>query len=332
MSTGHSEFARQALAPGVGVGRVDVHHHILPPEYISRVGEIAIGAPAPNRETPKWTVECSLDAMDKNQISSAFVSVSAPGIWFNDSTLARYLARSANTFAAQMKSDNPGRFGSFASLPLPDVGASLGEIEYAFDSLKSDGVSMMTNYGDRYLGDPEFAPVFDELNARKAIVYVHPTTCNCSLGVMNEIPASMIEFPHDTTRTVVSLLYGGVLTRCKDIKFVFSHAGGTLPFLAERIALLGRLDRSFAEKVPGGVMPILRRLNFDTALSANDVAIPALLKIVSSKNVMLGTDFPFAPEIAMKATIDGLHGLNLSAEDLRNIEGDNARRMFDWLA
>lgn len=308
--------------------RIDVHHHMLPPEYVAKVGEKAIGAPAPNLETPKWTVARSLKAMDENDIATAVVSISAPGIWFNDAKMATYLARASNTFGAQMKADHPGRFGAFASLPLPDVKASLEELKFAMDTLKCDGVGFMTNYGDRYLGDPEFAPIFDELNARGGIAYVHPTSCNCSLGVMQEIPASMIEFPHDSTRTIVSLMYSGTFTRCPNIKFIFSHAGGTLPFLANRIALLGKLHKAFAERVPEGVMPLLQKLNFDTALSANSIAIPALLKIVSAKKVMLGTDFPFAPEMAMKGQIADLKALNLPEQDLLDIERGNAVRLF----
>ena len=320
--------AQEPKAASARRNRIDVHHHMLPPEYVAKVGETAIGAPAPNLEAPKWTVARSLKAMDENDIATAVVSISAPGIWFNDAKLASYLARASNSFGAQMKSDHPGRFGSFASLPLPDVKASLEELKYALDVLKCDGISFMTNYGDRYLGDPEFAPIFDELNVRGAVAYVHPTSCNCSLGVMSEIPASMIEFPHDSTRTIVSLMYSGTFTRCPNIRFIFSHAGGTLPFLANRIALLGKLHKAFAERVPGGVMPLLQQLNFDTALSANAIAIPALLKIVSPKKVMLGTDFPFAPEMAMKGQIADLKALNLPEQDMLDIERGNAVRLF----
>lgn len=327
-----SVLAQEAKTSLPNRKRIDVHHHILPPEYVSKVGVEAIGAPAPNRGTPSWTVKRSLAAMDENGIATAIVSVSAPGLWFNDAKLAKYLARSSNAFAAQMMADHPGRFGSFASLPLPDVTAAMEELRHAFDSLKCDGIVLMTNYGDRYLGAPEFAPIFDELNARGATVYVHPTSCNCSLGVMQEIPASMIEFPHDSTRTVVSLLHSGTFSRCRNIKFIFSHAGGTLPFLANRIALLGKLHRDFAERVPEGVMPILQRLNFDTALSANNIAIPALLKLVSAQNVMIGTDFPFAPEAAMRGQLEGLYSLNLPEKDMLAIEHENAIRIFSRLA
>ena len=135
-----------------------------------------------------------------------------------------------------MVADHPTRYGMFASLPLPDTSASLLELKYALDVLHAEGIVLMTNYRDRYLGDPDFAPIFDELNRRKAVVYVHPTTCGCNVDVLPDNPAALIEFPHDSTRTITSLLFSGTFSRCPDIRFIFSHAGGTLPFLANRIA------------------------------------------------------------------------------------------------
>ena len=311
--------------------RIDVHHHILPPAYLATMGTQAIGAPAPNRETPRWQVSDSLEAMDRNGITSAIVSVSAPGVLMPDASQTRLLARTCNEFAARMVADYPTRFGMFACLPLPDVDAAMKEIEHAFMSLKTDGIGLMTNYADRYLGDPAFVPVFDELNRRKAVVYVHPTSCNCNAGILVSQPHSLIEFPHDSTRAITSLLFSGTFSRCPDIRFIFSHAGGTLPYLAPRIALIGSLDRDLAKRVPGGVMPALKRLYYDTASSANPITFGALMKFVTPQNVVLGTDFPFIPEAGMKATLDGLRKLGLADADLRAIEGENASGLFTRL-
>ena len=317
--------------PAASRRRIDVHHHILPPEYVATMGASAIGAPAPNRETPRWQVSDSLNAMDRTGITNAIVSVSAPGVLMPDAGRTKTLARSCNEFAAQMVRDHPARFGMFACLPLPDVDAAMKEIEHAFDALKTDGVGLMTNYADRYLGDPAFVPVFDELNRRKAVVYVHPTSCNCNAGILESQPYSLIEFPHDSTRAVTSLLFSGTFTRCPDIRFIFSHAGGTLPYLATRIALIGSLDRDLAKRAPGGVMPALKKLYYDTASSANPITFGALMKFVTPQNVVLGTDFPFIPEVGMKATLDGLRNLGLGDADLRAIEGENASGLFTRL-
>ena len=230
--------------------RIDVHHHILPPDYVATVGDDRIGPLILAGRTPEWTPAMSVEAMDRNGIATAVTSISAPGLWFGDNEESVRLARLCNEYAASIRRDHPGRFGVFASLPLPDVDASLAEIEYALDTLGADGIGLLTSYGDRYPGDPAFAPVFDELDRRGAAVYFHPTNAPCS-QCLPEIPAATLDFPFDTTRAVVSLLYSGTFARCRDIRFIFSHAGGTVPFLAERIARLGARP-GFKEKVPNG--------------------------------------------------------------------------------
>ncbi|HZZ14054.1 MAG TPA: amidohydrolase family protein [Paraburkholderia sp.] len=317
-------------ATPASVQRVDVHHHFLPPVFRETMGEAAIGAPAPNRVAPQWRVADSLGVMDRHGITTAVMS--APPLWMPDMAKTRTLTRACNEFAAQMVADHPTRFGTFAALPLPDVAASLKEIDHACDVLKADGIGLMTNYNDRYLGDAAFAPVLDELNRRKAVVYVHPTSCSCSRGLLPDEPDSLIEFPHDTTRTVASLLFSGTFTRCPDIRFIFSHAGGTVPYLATRMAMLGSIDKGLARHVPDGVMPILRRQYYDTAISANPITMAALLKLVTPANVLLGTDFPFVPEHGMEATFKGLREAGFSDTELRAVEGGNAARLLDRVA
>ena len=320
----------QAAPTPASVQRIDVHHHFLPPVFRETMGEAAIGAPAPNRVAPQWKVADSLAVMDRQGITTAVVS--APPLWMPDMQKTRRLTRACNEFSAQMVADHPGRFGTFAALPLPDVVAALKEIDHSFDILKTDGIGLMTNYGDRYLGHAEFAPVFDELNRRKAVVYVHPTSCSCNRGLLPDEPDSLIEFPHDTTRTVASLLFSGTFTRCPDIRFIFSHAGGTVPYLATRMAILGAQDKGLARHVPDGVMPILRGLYYDTAISANPITMAALLKLVTPANVVLGTDFPFVPEHGMQATLAGLREVGFSDAELRSVEGGNAARLLERVA
>ena len=310
--------------------RIDVHHHILPPDYVATVGDDRIGPLILAGRTPEWTPDMSVEAMDRHGIATAVTSISAPGLWFGDDEESVRLARLCNEYAASIRRDHPGRFGVFASLPLPDIDASLAEIEYALDTLKADGIGLLTSYGDRYPGDPAFAQVFDELNRRGAVVYFHPTDAPCS-QCLPEIPAATLDFPFDTTRAVVSLLYSGTFARCRDIRFVFSHAGGTVPFLAERIARLGAWP-GFRETVPNGVLPELERLYYDTALSANWLAFRSLLELVTPDKVLFGSDYPFAPETTMAATVRGLIELGLESDVLRGIERDNALALFPHMA
>jgi predicted TIM-barrel fold metal-dependent hydrolase len=309
--------------------RVDVHHHILPPEYVAAVGDARIGPLILSGRTPSWSPQLSIEAMDRNGIATAVTSISAPGLWFGDLHATRSLARHCNEYAATIRRDHPGRFGMFASLPLPDVDASLAEIEHSLEILHADGIGLLTSYGDRYPGDPVFAPVFDELDRRKTVVYFHPTAAPCS-KCLPEIPAATLEFPFDTTRAVASLLYGGTFARCRNIRFIFSHAGGAVPFLAERIARLAAKPE-YKAAVPDGAVAELRRLYYDTALSANPFAFRSLLQLVAPANVLFGSDYPFAPEPTMVATVRGLAELGLSAADLRAIERGNAMTLFPGL-
>ncbi len=306
--------------------RIDVHHHILPPDYVSTVGDDRIGPLILSGKTPEWTPEMSIAAMDRNGIATSITSISAPGLWFGDTDETRRLCRDCNDYADRLRRDFPGRFGMFANLPLPDVDASMAEIPYALDTLQADGIGLLTSYGDRYPGDPEFAPVFDELNRRGAVVYFHPTNAPCNT-CQPEIPAATLDFPFDTTRAIVSLLFGGTFARCQNIRFIFSHAGGTVPFIAERIGRLGARP-GFKEAVPNGVVPELARLYYDTALSANWLAFRSLLELVTPDHVLFGSDYPFAPEPTMVGTIKGLIDMDLGADILQGIERDNALALF----
>jgi 6-methylsalicylate decarboxylase len=308
---------------------IDVHHHILPPDYVKIAGDARIGPLIVAGRTPSWSPDLSIEAMDRNGIATAVTSISAPGLWFGDREETRALARQCNEYAAALRRERPGRFGMFACLPLPDVEASLREIEYALDVLRAEGIGLLTSYGAQYPGDPAFAAIFDELDRRKAVVYFHPTAAQCS-QCLGEIPAATLEFPFDTTRAITSLLYGGVFARCHNIRFIFSHAGGAVPFLAERIARLA-VKPEFGARVPNGVLPELQRLYYDTALSANRFAFRSLLELVPPAQVLFGSDYPFAPEATMTATIRGLGELGLGADELRAIERDNALRLLRGL-
>lgn len=309
--------------------RIDVHHHILPPAYVSAIGPAAIGAASGSSSAPAWSVQMSLEMMDHLGVETAVTSLSSPGIRLdhvkNDLKAVRRIARQCNDFAKQMVIDHPRRFGFFAFLPLPDIAASLNEVRYALDDLKAEGIGLHTNYQDRYLGDPHFAPLFEELNRRKAVVHVHPTICKCMTGVQPDIPPALIEFPHDTTRTITSLLYNGVFQRNPDVRFIFSHAGGTIPFMINKIgansAFVSRLGVS-------GWRPIIQNLYYDTALSGNPQSMGALLSLIDASHVLLGTDYPFVSESRARSEMEGLRVLSLADRDLGRIHRGNALALF----
>jgi len=307
--------------------RIDTHHHFVPPFYLAEVGADAVARTLVSGKAPEWTPQHSIDAMDRNGIATAVVSISAPG-FLCEEVKQPDLCRRCNDYAARMRADFPGRFGNFAGLPLPNIDASLAEIARALDDLKAEGICLLTNYGGRYLGDPLFDPVFEELNRRGAVVYVHPTEGPCTCGF--ELPPASLEFPFDTTRAIASLLFSGTFNRSRNIKFIFSHAGGTIPFIAERLARLERRP-DYARHVPDGVIAELKRLHYDTALSANRLAMNTLFGLVAVRQVLFGSDYPYAPEETTTGTVKGLAALNLPAEDLAAIERGNALRLMPVL-
>lgn len=254
----------------------------------------------------EWTPGQSLAEMDKHGVATAVTSLSTPPVFAGDVAAARTLARECNEFAAGMARDFPGRFGSFATLPLPDVDGSLAEIAYALDVLKADGIGFLTCYGDKWLGDPAFAPIFDELHRRNALVYVHPTVSDCCRSLLPGVIPAVIEFLFDTTRTITSLLFSGTFSRCAGIRFIFSHAGGALPMLAHRLTTAS--GRIVPDRVPNGAMHEFKRLYFDIATMTNEIGLAAILKLVAPDHVLLGTDYPFMP---MALTIPGLDASGL---------------------
>ena len=308
--------------------RIDIHQHFVSPDYYALLTTKNASSPVPGFAQWKgYTPERNLTEMDKAGVSTAMLSQTAPGVWFGDMNEARKIAREMNEYAAaKMVGAFKGRFGLFALLPLPDVDGSLREIEYAFDTLKVDGVGLLTSYDNKWLGDPAFAPVFDELNRRKAVVYTHPLEAACCRNGVGGVTPQTLEYPTDTTRTIMSLVAGNTATRCPDIKFVFSHAGGTIVSIAGRF--LGAAVSAENLAKPADVnsrMHHIRRFYYDTAGSANPVQIQSLKLLVPASQIVFGTDFPFANPAA---TVAGLETCGLSPEELRGVYRDNALKLL----
>ena len=302
--------------------RVDVHHHLFPPNYRRAMAEANAGALA------AWTVEQSLAEMDKGSIQTGILSLSPPGLWFGDAVRARNLARIVNDYGTKVRQDFPGRFGLFAALPLPDTEGSLREIEYGLDTLKADGIGLMTSYGDKWLGDASFAPVWEELNRRKAVVYTHPNTPACCGTIKDEVGPGTIEWATDTTRTVASLLFSGTAARYPDIRWILSHGGGTTPFLLSRFTRQEAEMKEREKRLPKGVIYELKKFYYDTAQANHPGALAALLKLAPVSQILFGTDYPYRTSAE---EIDGLAAQHFAAADLRAIERDNSLRILPGL-
>ena len=334
-------FSRGSAALQETPHRIDFHCHFVPPTwgaFLKTHGGLTLG----NR----WTLERHLEAMDQGGVQTSLLSLASPGIWHGtDMSAIRTMAREVNEFSAKLGADHPGRFGMFATLPLMDIDGSLREVEYAYDVLKTDGIGMRTPYDRVLSGDPVFAPLYEELNRRRAVVFTHPQEAPCCSGLVPGVNSgSTIEYGTGTTRAIMSLLVSGTAARYPDIRWVFAHAGGTMPFLVARI--VGRklpmgpgglvtLDPTDTSRRDGAErLAQIRRFFYETAQQTNAVALGALRRLVPASQIVFGTDYP-ASDSGGRATplVDHAAGLSqltdvFSGDELRAIESENALRMF----
>jgi len=315
--------------PDIQPARIDVHHHILPPPYMLRARDrILEVSDRDHSALLNWAPARAVEEMDRTGITTAITSLSLPGVWFGGAEAARSLARACNEYAAQMMKDYPGRFGLFAAIPLPDTEGSLREIAYALDILKADGIGLVSNYDDKWPGDPAFTPVFEELNRRKAVIFIHPAAPSCCSHLMPGIAASTVEFLFDTSRAIISLLVNGTFSKFSDIRFIFCHAGGAMPMVAARTKAFIERHRDIADRIPNGVPAELRKLYYDVANSINPSSMAALMNLVPTSQLLYGSDFPYVP---CAVTANGLDHFGLSLSDLQAVNRENATRLFPRL-
>ena len=307
--------------------RIDVHHHIVPTQYVTALKGIGIEA-AHGAGFPKWSPVMALDVMDRNGIAAAITSISSPGVYFGDANFARDLARQCNEFSAQLVSKHPDRFGFFAVLPLPDTEAALKEAEYALDTLNADGVILLASAGGKFLGDSDFEELMFELNRRQATIFIHPNIHPSSENLKLEMPGFLVEFLFDTTRAVVNLIYSGTLERYPALRWILSHAGGTVPYITWRLSL-ANFEPEFLARAPRGMAAYLKSFYYDTALSPSPYAMKALLELVGPSQILFGSDFPFAPEPIVAKEVEDLQKLDLFQDQtLKAIARDNALTLF----
>ncbi|HVI50807.1 MAG TPA: amidohydrolase family protein [Candidatus Sulfotelmatobacter sp.] len=310
---------------------IDVHHHLIPPAFTREmeargISEVA-GAPLPS-----WTPEKSVETMNAHGIATAITSLSAPGVYFGDRSAAVLLARACNEYAAEMAGRYPGRFGSFAVLPMPFTQESCEEAVFALDVLKADGIVLLGSSDGRFLGDPQFDELMDELDRRSATVFIHPNLHKSSTELQLAAPGFLVEFPCDTTRAATNLILTGTVEKHPHIRWILAHAGGFLPYIAWRLTLADEIPQ-LAIKAPEGILSYIRRFYYDTALSPSPFAMAALRELVSPDHILFGSDYPFAPATVTGLEVEALETLTIfDAETKAGIGRDNACALFPRFA
>jgi len=311
--------------------RIDVHHHFLPPEFLAelkRQGSKWTGGPP----VPEWSVTLARETMERNGIAAAVAST-VPSASMGGENPARW-SRHINEYAARIVQDDPAHFGFFASVPLPDTGAAVREVEYALDVLKLDGVQLFSSFGNQYPGDPQFDELFQELERRKAVVHIHPSTVVPGAIVPKlSIPWGIVEFVLDTSRCITNLLLSGTLERYPSIRYIVSHAGGTIPYIAWRIAMSAHEFPEVGVKAPKGANYYLKKLYYDTALSTSEQVFAALKEFVPMNQVLFGSDWPMVPEGAVKMETRDLEASKVLDDATRRaIYNQNALALFPRFA
>jgi predicted TIM-barrel fold metal-dependent hydrolase len=287
---------------------------VVPPRYADDSMPIKIPDP-----------EAQLRSMDSWHIRAAITSLT-PRVVLKNLNRLRAVARECNEFQARMREDHPARFGAFALLPLPDIDGALDEIAYALDILGLDGVGVFSSVNERYLGDPLLDPIFDELNRRKAVVFIHPAHCEAPEHTRLRAPPFVVEYVFDTTRAIVNLIHSGTLRRCPDIRLIVAHGGGTVPFLAQRIAMM---EGHRGAKNVTGVVPALRALYYEVASATSAFALRSLQELADPARILWGSDLPFVYGARLQEEVDHWeHYEGFDAAGRRAVEELNALRLF----
>jgi predicted TIM-barrel fold metal-dependent hydrolase len=309
-------------------GRIDVHAHVVPPFYVKVVEEAGHRASV-SAGYPVWTPELALDFMARHDIGYAVNSISPPGVHFGDHGKAQALARRCNDYLAELMRDYPAKFGAIGILPLPNVELALREIDHIYETLRLDGVVLFASYGTSFLGDPVFDPVLAALDARNAVVFVHPNSHPSSLSLGMNLPTFLVEFPLATTRVAANLIFSGALDRYPRIKFILAHFGGAVPYLAWRLSMAPLIDERFKAFTQARVTKLVRSFWFESAQASGPAVIAALAEAADPLRLLFGTDWPYCPPSVTVAG-DG----TLAASDLTSLDAlrANTLRLFPRLA
>jgi aminocarboxymuconate-semialdehyde decarboxylase len=306
---------------------IDTHHHILPDFFWQETenAQAPVGGLAPLQ----WSREASISFMDDAGIDIAVVSLSTPGVHTGGSAKARALARRCNEFSTELVRATPDRFAGFACIPLPDVDASLEEMSYAIDVLGLDGFVLFTNSNGVYLGDAVLEPVFEELERRKAVVFVHPNPSPDAVAHSLGLPDNLLDFPTDTNRAVAQMHYTNRFARTPSVTYIFSHAGGSIPYLAARFAIIDEMGFIAGAAQRGAAADMFRRVYWDTALAASDPVLRMLSDVAGINQVLYGTDFPYLRrDLAVSSKQRILQSTELNDSERRAILGGNASRLL----
>ncbi len=311
----------------MAAGMIDVHFHLIPQFYRDAVYEAGRG-PAIGRY-PDWSEELALELMDKHGIALAITSIAQPGVGFMSDEKAADFSRRCNDYAAELIAQHPQRFGCFGLLPMHDMKAAVAEARYCLETLRFHGISLFASYGQKFLGDAAFEPLMEFLHECAAVVHIHPGLHPSSRSLDLPWPGFMIEYPFDTTRAAVNLLFSGALERFPNIRFILSHAGGTLPYLAWRLSVAPMIDKRLKQRSRAEIFARLKTFWYDNALASGPESMGTLLRIADKSRILFGSDWPFCNDAVVAEEVKDFTAPGfLAPNTMQMIARENAAKLF----
>ncbi len=315
------------MAGTAAADKIDVHLHLIPQFYRDAVYEAGKG-PAIGRY-PDWSPQLALDLMDRHGIALAIASIAQPGVGFLPGDKAADFARRCNDYAAELIAQHPTRLGCFGLVPMHGIDAAVAEVRYCLETLRFDGISLFASYGEKFLGDPWFDPLLRYLDANHTVVHIHPGLHPSSQSLTLPWPAFMIEYVFDTTRAAVNLLFSGALERLPHIRFILSHGGGALPYIAWRLSVAPMIDARLRQRSRAEIFAGLKTFWYDNALASGPQPMAALSRIAAKERIVFGSDWPFCNERVVTEEVADFTAPGFLAPDaLALIARDNALKLF----
>lgn len=307
--------------------RIDVHTHLVPAFWGEALPDN--GGDPSGWTLPSWTPDAHLKFMDANGIATSILSLTAPSVVGWRGTARREMARRVNEYTADLVRERPDRFGNFATVPLPDVEGALVEVDHALGALRADGVVLLSNYEGVYLGDDTYTPLWEALDRHGAVVFIHPA--HPLVPVLPDLPGPIVDYPFDTTRNAVNMVFHGITERYPNARIILSHAGGFLPYAALRFSL-GRALLDPGGSTADEILARFRRFYWDTALSSGKYVFGALTHFADPTRILYGSDFPYAPApMATRFTEILDTDTGLTPEQSVAIDSGNAKPLFPRL-
>jgi predicted TIM-barrel fold metal-dependent hydrolase len=317
-------FRRMRKMPA---GKIDVHFHLIPQFFREAVGEA--GLMLATAKYPQWSPALALELMDKRDIALAIASTVWPGAGFLPGDKAARFARRCNDYAADLIAKHPRRFGCFGLLPMHDMDMAVAEARYCLETLRFAGVGLFASYGERFLGDPFFDPLMGYLDTAKAVAHVHPSLHPSSQSLKLQWPGWLIEYTFDTTRAAVNLVFSGAQARFPEVRFILSHAGGALPYLALRLELAPMIEASLQNVSRDKIAAGLRSFWYDSAIASGPQTMAALSQVTTAEHILFGSDWPFCDDAVVAEEIGRLTAPDFLAPDtIAMIARNNALALF----